>query len=130
MVLFSFISFKTSLTIKFRYSGLHSRIRSKTYEPLNNKGAPSPVKTFEDFRSTIVPMLLALGPYSADDPVLLYKTLRILKSSLGIVRILNTTVGWIYAFVKNLINVLTIHNNNFSQMAKEEKKKINLSIQQ
>ena len=74
-----------SLLFIFRYSGLNSRIRTKTYEPLNNKGAPLPVKTFEEFRSTIVPMLLALGPYSSDDPVLLYKTLRILKSSLGIV---------------------------------------------
>ena len=44
-----------------------------------------PVKTFEEFRMTIVPMLLALGPYSSDDPVLLYKTLRIMKSALGIV---------------------------------------------
>ena len=76
----------------FRYSGLNCRIRSKTYEPLNNNGAPIPVKTFDEFRSTVVPMLLALGPFSADDPVLLYKTLRILKSSLGIVCIEELTV--------------------------------------
>ena len=76
----------------FRYSGLNCRIRSKTYEPLNNNGAPRPVKTFDEFRSTVVPMLLALGPFSADDPVLLYKILRILKSSLGIVCIKELTV--------------------------------------
>ena len=77
------------ITLKIsRYSGLNARIRTKTYQPLNNKGAPTPVKTFEEFRNTVVPMLLALGPYSADDPVLLYKTLRILKSSLGIVSLI------------------------------------------
>ena len=121
--------FNIYLKLKFRYSGLHSRIRSKTYEPLNNKGAPSPVKTFEEFRLTIVPMLLALGPFSADDPVLLYKTLRILKSSLGIVCIL-CFFDWLMLLLKlqltcfKYLNIWII----FSQMTKEEKKKTNLSI--
>ena len=79
-----------------RYSGLNTRIRSTTYNPFNNKAAPVPVNTFKEFRLTIVPMLLALGPYSADDPVLLYKTLRIIKSALGIVsRIKVSTTGQI-----------------------------------
>ena len=45
------------------------------------------MNTFEEFKTIVVPMLLALGPYSADDPVLLYKSLRIFKSALGIVSI-------------------------------------------
>jgi hypothetical protein len=40
--------------------------------------------TFEDFKETVMPMLLALGPYAYHDGVLLYKILRILKSSLRI----------------------------------------------
>ena len=71
-----------------RYSGLNARIRTKKHEPLNNKGAPTPASTFEEFRTIVVPMLLALGPYSSDDPVLLYKVLRILKAALGIVSLL------------------------------------------
>ena len=77
--------FTSFFEITCRHSGLNSRIRTKRYEPLNNKGAPLPVRTFEEFRKTVVPMLLALGPYSVDDAVLLYKTLRILKAALGIV---------------------------------------------
>ena len=76
-----------NLLFQSRYSGLNPRIRTKTYNNLKNKGAPSPVNTFEEFKRTVVPMLLALGPYSADDPVLLYKSLRIFKSALGIVSI-------------------------------------------
>ena len=71
--------------IRFRYSGLNPRIRTKRYEALNNKGAPPQAKTFEEFKEIVVPMLLALGPYSADYPILLYKVLRIMKSALGLV---------------------------------------------
>ena len=59
-------------------------LRSRAYPPLRNKSAPKPAATFEEFRSTVMPMLLALGPYAHSDPILLYKILRILKASLGI----------------------------------------------
>jgi THO complex subunit 2 len=59
-------------------------VRTKKHEPLKIKGARTPASTFEAFRTIVIRMLLALGPYSSDDPVLLYKVLRILKAALGI----------------------------------------------
>jgi len=67
-----------------KYSGLSPRIRSTKYPPLNNKGAPKPAEDFEEFKETVVPMLQALGPYAVDDPVLLFKVLRVLKHASGI----------------------------------------------
>ena len=52
---------------------------------MNNKGAPKPAEDFEEFKETVVPMLQALGPYAVDDPVLLFKVLRVLKHASGIV---------------------------------------------
>ncbi len=61
--------------------------RSKRHTAeLPNSAAPSPVTSFDEFGTIVVPMLLALGPYAFDDVVLLYKVVRILKSALGIVR--------------------------------------------
>ena len=68
-----------------RYSCLTTRIRSASYAPLANRGAPKPAATFEEFKTTVIPMLQALGPYAVDDPVLLFKVLRILKHASGIV---------------------------------------------
>ena len=59
--------------------------RTKSYSPLKNSSAPRPAETFEEFRATVMPMLIALGPYAHSDPVLLYKVLRVVKASLGIV---------------------------------------------
>ena len=59
--------------------------RTTAHPPLANKSAPKPAETFEEFQETVVPMLLALGPYAYTDPVLLYKILRIMKAALGIV---------------------------------------------
>ena len=50
-----------------------------------NASAPTPVGTYEEFQSTLMPMLLTLGPYIHTDPVLMYKILRILKAALRIV---------------------------------------------
>ena len=59
--------------------------RTTTYPALDNKSAPKPAQSFEEFQERVVPMLLALGPYAYTDPILLYKILRIMKSALGIV---------------------------------------------
>eukprot|EP00095_Tigriopus_kingsejongensis_P004528 maker-scaffold532_size145644-snap-gene-0.42 protein:Tk04528 transcript:maker-scaffold532_size145644-snap-gene-0.42-mRNA-1 annotation:"tho complex subunit 2" len=54
------------------------------HAPLSNKGAPTPVNTFEAFKTDAIPMLIALGPYASSDVALLYKVMRILKSDLNI----------------------------------------------
>merc|ERR1719347_549001 len=65
-------------------SGLCSRIKVKTHQPLDNEHAPPQAKTFEDLKTHVYPMLLALGPHAQADPTLLYKVLRICKTALGI----------------------------------------------
>merc|ERR1719347_554172 len=65
-------------------SGLCSRIKVKTHQPLDNEHAPPQAKTFEDLKTHVYPMLLALGPHAQADPTLLYKMLRLCKSALGI----------------------------------------------
>ena len=66
------------------HSGLCARIKVKTYKPLESEFAPKQAKTFEDLKKHVFPMLLALGPHAQSDPTLLYKILRLCKSSLGI----------------------------------------------
>ena len=53
----------------------------------------------------MVPMLLALGPYASDDPVLLYKVLRVLKADLGVV---STSDGMISGRFCNLTDLLQL----------------------
>ena len=50
-----------------------------------NSSAPEPVKNYEEFKATVVPMLLTLGPYIHSDSILMYKILRVLKAALKIV---------------------------------------------
>ena len=69
-----------------RSSGKASVGRGEKYPPLANKGAPKPVKTFEEFKTRVMPMLAEMGPYGYTDPILLYKISRILKAALQIVR--------------------------------------------
>ena len=59
--------------------------RCQSYPALGNKAAPPPAESFEDFKTTVIPMLLALGPHGSSDPVLLYKVIRVLKAALKIV---------------------------------------------
>lgn len=66
------------------HSGLCSRIKFKSHKPLDNDYAPPQATTFEDLKTYVFPMMLALGPHAQTDPTLLYKILRICKSALGI----------------------------------------------
>ena len=74
----------TMAPVHEKYCKLGSRTPSRHYEPLTTEGAPAQARTFEEFRDIVVPMLLTLGPYAYHDAVLLYKVLRICKSSLNI----------------------------------------------
>ena len=65
-------------------SGLCSRIKTKTHPRPDNVHFPAPAQTTDELNSLVVPMLLALGPHASEDPVLLYKLLRICKSGLGV----------------------------------------------
>lgn len=65
-------------------SGLCSRIKTKTHPRPDNDHFPAPAQSSADLNSLVVPILLALGPHASQDPVLLYKMLRICKSGLGL----------------------------------------------
>jgi len=58
---------------------------------VSNPLAPRPAETIAEFRSTVMPMLLALGPHSAGDVTLLYRVLRIIKHSFSIVSSLSSS---------------------------------------
>lgn len=68
-----------------RVSPEKSLPRTQRYAAMPNPAAPAPAESFEDFQETVVPMLLALGPYGSTDSVLLYKVIRVLKAALKIV---------------------------------------------
>ena len=65
-------------------SGLSPRIKKKPRPRPDNDRFPAPAETSSDLKTHVVPMLLALGPHASQDPVLLYKMLRICRSGLGI----------------------------------------------
>ena len=65
-------------------SGLNLRIKSKVQPRPDNNHFPVQAQSTDDLGNHVVPMLLALGPHASQDPVLLYKMLRICKSGLGI----------------------------------------------
>ena len=64
-------------------AGLCSTIKTKTHPRPDNDHFPAPAQSSADLNSLVVPILLALGPDASQDPVLLYKMLRICKSGLG-----------------------------------------------
>ena len=64
--------------------GLHERIKTKLHARPDNDHYPPLCVTIPDLSSCVVPMLHALGPHASQDPVLLYKLLRICKTGLGI----------------------------------------------
>ncbi|GBP63211.1 THO complex subunit 2 [Eumeta japonica] len=47
--------------------------------------APPPCKTFEDMKHTVIPAIIILGPSIHYDPVLMYKIIRILRTSRSLV---------------------------------------------
>ncbi|XP_068627551.1 THO complex subunit 2 [Battus philenor] len=49
--------------------------------PLKSKLAPPACVTFEDMKETVIPALILLGPSLHYDPVLMYKIIRILRTS-------------------------------------------------
>ncbi|XP_045527093.1 THO complex subunit 2 isoform X1 [Pieris brassicae] len=49
--------------------------------PLKSKLAPKACKTFEDMKETVIPALILLGPALHHDPILMYKVIRILRTS-------------------------------------------------
>ena len=65
-------------------SGLSARIKKKVRPRPDNDHFPAQAQTSSELKRDVVPMLLALGPHASQDPVLLYKMLRICRSGLGI----------------------------------------------
>ncbi|XP_013175234.1 PREDICTED: THO complex subunit 2 isoform X1 [Papilio xuthus] len=49
--------------------------------PLKSNLAPRACKTFQDMKETVIPALIILGPSLHHDPVLMYKIIRILRTS-------------------------------------------------
>ena len=64
--------------------GLSARIKKKPRPRPDNDRYPAQVETSAELRSHVLPILLTLGPHASQDPVLLYKMLRICRRSLGI----------------------------------------------
>ncbi|RZF48549.1 hypothetical protein LSTR_LSTR011164 [Laodelphax striatellus] len=62
--------------------GLGPKIKGLPTPPPSSPLAPKPATTFFEMRSHIFPMLIALGPSLHYDMVLLYKVLRVLRTSL------------------------------------------------
>jgi len=67
-----------------QHSGLCPRIKAKSWPALTNQAAPPLALHLEDLKHHVVPMLLALGPHAHKDVVLLYKILRLVKTSFNI----------------------------------------------
>ena len=65
-------------------SGLSCRIKTKSHPRPDNDHFPAQVVTHADLATSVVPMLLALGPHTSQDPVILFKLIRICKTGLGI----------------------------------------------
>ncbi|XP_063823392.1 THO complex subunit 2 [Ostrinia nubilalis] len=63
----------------------HCRVAPKIYgkpiPPLPSPLAPAACKTFEDMKETVIPALILLGPSLHYDPILMYKIIRILRTS-------------------------------------------------
>ncbi|XP_072941770.1 THO complex subunit 2 isoform X2 [Epargyreus clarus] len=57
------------------------KIIGKPVPPLKSSLAPPACKTFDDMRDTVIPALILLGPSLHCDPVLMYKIIRILRTS-------------------------------------------------
>ncbi|XP_049865529.1 THO complex subunit 2 isoform X2 [Pectinophora gossypiella] len=60
------------------------KIIGKPVPPLKSSLAPRACKTFEDLRETVIPALILLGPSLHYDPILMYKIVRILRTSRGL----------------------------------------------
>lgn len=63
----------------YRNKCLITSIKGKSIPAHENKLAPQPVNTMEDLRLDAFPMFIALGPSLQNDPVLLYKLIRIMR---------------------------------------------------
>ncbi|XP_046395429.1 THO complex subunit 2 isoform X2 [Ischnura elegans] len=63
--------------------GLSSKVMGQPVPLPTNPLAPRPAVTFLDLRKDAIPMLLALGPSLHNDPVLMYKILRLSKAALA-----------------------------------------------
>lgn len=63
----------------YRNKCLITSIKGKSIPAHENKLAPQPVNTMEDLRLNAFPMFIALGPSLQNDPVLLYKLIRIMR---------------------------------------------------
>ncbi|XP_075972929.1 THO complex subunit 2-like protein isoform X2 [Anticarsia gemmatalis] len=57
------------------------KIIGKPIPPLKSSLAPSSCKSFEDMKETVIPALILLGPSLHYDPILMYKIIRILRTS-------------------------------------------------
>lgn len=66
----------------FRLSGLPSILSSRIKLPQENLYSMKPIDDIASFRTTIMPMLLAFGPYLYRDSLLLTKLIRILGTTL------------------------------------------------
>ena len=64
--------------------GLSPRIKKRPRPRPDNDLYPAQAETISELATHVVPILLALGPHASRDPVLLYKMLRICRTSLGI----------------------------------------------
>ncbi|KAI5636701.1 transcription- and export-related complex subunit domain-containing protein [Phthorimaea operculella] len=57
------------------------KIIGKPVPPLKSSLAPRACETFEDIKETVIPALILLGPSLHYDPILMYKIIRILRTS-------------------------------------------------
>ena len=67
-----------------KHNGLCPRVRSRHYAHLPGSLCPPPAREMADLRQFVFPMLRLLGPFAHRDPVLIIKTIRLLKMMLGI----------------------------------------------
>ncbi|KAJ2950525.1 hypothetical protein O0L34_g8768 [Tuta absoluta] len=64
-----------------RHCRVAPKIIGKPVPPLKSSLAPRACETFEDIKETVIPALILLGPSLHYDPILMYKIIRILRTS-------------------------------------------------
>jgi len=77
---------KTIDPVYHLYSGLSDRVKPRHHIHTPGSKHPPLAHSLDDLRAHVYPMLLTLGPYAFRDPTLIFKTIRIFKSALGIRR--------------------------------------------